>query len=121
MGRVPFFGGIDLCKLGVEHDKYGIKTDERMATNVPGIWAIATWGGRTYLAPVASTRAWWRSRTSLDTRPRLTTRSSGLRILDSRMCIGWSQGTRGQGKRLQREGIQVPFSANGRAMAIGET
>ncbi|KAL8481266.1 hypothetical protein ACS0TY_027695 [Phlomoides rotata] len=40
-GRVPFTGGLQLDKIGVETDKVGrILVNERFATNVPGVYAI---------------------------------------------------------------------------------
>jgi dihydrolipoamide dehydrogenase len=54
-GRMPNFGGLDLDGLGIEYDRRkGIKVDETMATNVPGIWAIGDCVGNLMLAHVAS-------------------------------------------------------------------
>lgn len=54
-GRSPNFGGLDLDGLGVDYDRRtGIKVDETMATNVPGIWAIGDCVGNLMLAHVAS-------------------------------------------------------------------
>lgn len=54
-GRSPNFGGLDLDGLGVAYDRRtGIKVDETMATNVPGIWAIGDCVGNLMLAHVAS-------------------------------------------------------------------
>lgn len=54
-GRMPNFGGLDLDGLGVEYDRRaGIKVDDTMATNVPGIWAIGDCVGNLMLAHVAS-------------------------------------------------------------------
>jgi dihydrolipoamide dehydrogenase len=53
-GRTPNFGGLDLEGLGIEHDRYGIKVDEKMATSVPGIYAVGDCVGGAMLAHVAS-------------------------------------------------------------------
>lgn len=55
IGFKPNSAGLGLDDLGVEIDKRGfIQVDERMATNVPGIWAIGDVTGKFLLAHVAS-------------------------------------------------------------------
>jgi dihydrolipoamide dehydrogenase len=122
MGRVPSFGGIDLSALGVAYDKNGIKTDERMVTNVPGIWAIGDVVGRAYLAPVASAEGIVAIENILG-HPKTMDysvipscvfsipecASVGLKELEAKEK-GWSVKV-----------SKFPFSANGRAQAIGET
>lgn len=55
IGFKPNSAGLGLEDLGVEIDKRGfIQVDERMATNVPGIWAIGDVTGKLLLAHVAS-------------------------------------------------------------------
>lgn len=53
-GRAPYFGGIDLEKLGIEYGEKGIKVDEYYETNVKGIYAIGDVIGGTMLAHAAS-------------------------------------------------------------------
>jgi dihydrolipoamide dehydrogenase len=54
-GFKPNSGGLGLETAGVELDKRGaILIDDRMATNVPGIWAIGDVTGKVMLAHVAS-------------------------------------------------------------------
>ncbi|HOA35888.1 MAG TPA: dihydrolipoyl dehydrogenase [Bacillota bacterium] len=40
VGRKPSFGGLDLEASGIKHVEHGIEVDEKMATNVPGVYAI---------------------------------------------------------------------------------
>ena len=55
IGFKPNSGGLGLEELGVSLDRRGfIQIDERMATNVPGIWAIGDVTGKLMLAHVAS-------------------------------------------------------------------
>ncbi len=55
IGVKPNSKGIGLEELGVEMDERGmIVIDERMATNVPGIWAIGDVTGKLMLAHVGS-------------------------------------------------------------------
>ena len=55
VGRVPNSGDIGLDSVGVEVDERGfIVVDERMRTNVPGVYAIGDVAGRQLLAHKAS-------------------------------------------------------------------
>ena len=55
VGFKPNSQGIGLEEAGVELDKRGfVKIDERMSTNVPGIWAIGDVTGKLQLAHAAS-------------------------------------------------------------------
>ena len=53
-GRAPYFGGIDLERLGIEYGENGIKVDEYYETNVKGIYAIGDVIGGMMLAHAAS-------------------------------------------------------------------
>ena len=47
VGRVPNTGDLGLDKAGVEMDAHGyISVDDRLQTNVPGIWALGDCNGR---------------------------------------------------------------------------
>ncbi len=54
VGRVPNTDWEELDKLGINHDRGRIKTDEKMQTNVRGIYAIGDVNGKYMLAHVAS-------------------------------------------------------------------
>ncbi|MAT43471.1 MAG: dihydrolipoyl dehydrogenase [Anaerolineaceae bacterium] len=57
IGFRPNSKGLGLEEIGVELDGRGfVKIDDRMATNVPGIWAIGDLTGKLLLAHVASTQ-----------------------------------------------------------------
>ena len=53
-GRVPELGNIDVQRLGIELDRKAIKVDEKMRTNIPGIYAVGDVVGKIMLAHVAS-------------------------------------------------------------------
>ncbi|MDO4933556.1 MAG: dihydrolipoyl dehydrogenase [Prevotella sp.] len=53
-GRRPNVEGLGLEVAGVEYDAKGIKTDDRMQTNVAGIYAIGDVNGRCMLAHAAT-------------------------------------------------------------------
>lgn len=53
-GRTPNIDGLNLEAAGVEHSPKGITTDDRMHTNVDGIYAIGDVNGRQMLAHAAT-------------------------------------------------------------------
>lgn len=122
MGRVPCFGGIDLAALGVEHDKGGIKTDDRMRTNVPGIYAIGDVVGKTFLAPVASTEGIVAVENIFGHEARMDYRVVPACVFSIPECasVGLKE-LEAKEKGYEVKVSKFPFSANGRALSIGET
>ena len=53
LGRRPVTAGFGLETIGVEADRTGIRTDERLRTNVPGVYAIGDCNGVSMLAHTA--------------------------------------------------------------------
>jgi mercuric reductase len=56
-GRTPNVEALALERAGVEHGPRGIAVDERLRTNVPGIWAAGDVTATIQLTPVASEQA----------------------------------------------------------------
>jgi mercuric reductase len=56
-GRRPNIEELNLKAAGVETHKLGILVDERMRTNVPGIWAAGDINGQAQFTPVAQYQA----------------------------------------------------------------
>lgn len=56
-GRVPNLDRASLMRIGVEHDKWGIKVDSYMQTTVPGVYAIGDCTGGYMLAHIAYAHA----------------------------------------------------------------
>jgi dihydrolipoamide dehydrogenase len=55
VGRMPYTGGLNLSKIGVETDEKGyVVTDQQMKTNVEGVYAIGDVRGQPLLAHKAS-------------------------------------------------------------------
>jgi dihydrolipoamide dehydrogenase len=124
IGFKPNSADIGLAEVGVELDKRGfVQIDDRMSTNVPGIWAIGDVTGKLLLAHVASAQGIicaeniaGEETITLDYRmmPRATychpqVASFGL--------------TEAQAKE---EGYEVkvgrfPFQANGKSLGLGES
>ena len=53
-GRAPLVDGLGLAGAGVDYSARGIRTDDRGATNVPGLWACGDVTGAHMLAHVAT-------------------------------------------------------------------
>ncbi|MEW6082639.1 MAG: dihydrolipoyl dehydrogenase [Bacillota bacterium] len=121
MGRVPDFGGLDLAALGIEHDSKGIKVDNRMRTSLAGVYAIGDVVGKYYLAPVAS-------REGIIAVEDMFSTGSDMDYKVVPQCVFSSPEAASVGftERAARDaGYSVkvsrfPFSANGKAVALGE-
>ena len=57
VGRTPYTADLGAAEIGIEFDRKAIKTDERMRTNIPGIYAIGDVNARSMLAHTASREA----------------------------------------------------------------
>jgi dihydrolipoamide dehydrogenase len=53
IGQKPYLEGLGLAEAGIMLDSHGIQVDERMATNIRGIYAIGDMTGKGMLAYVA--------------------------------------------------------------------
>lgn len=122
MGRQPEFGGIDLDRLGVRWSPKGIQTDDQMRTNVPGIYAIGDVCGRFYLAFVASAEGMVAADVIAGQDVRVDYRIVPQCVFSIPEIA--SVGVTEKEAKDAGRAIKVskfPFSANGRAMALGET
>jgi len=121
-GRVPELGNIDVQGLGIELDRRAIKVDEKMRTNIPGIYAVGDVVGKIMLAHVAS-------REGIVAVENI----SGKEVLmDYKVvpnCVFSmpevaSVGLTEEEARKENDNIKVskfPFMANGKALGMGET
>ncbi len=122
VGRAPNFGKIDLASLGVEHDRQGIKVKDNMETNVPGVYAVGDVVGKTLLAHGASAEGIVAMGNILGL-PQIMDYSvvpSCVFSIPECASVGLTQA------QAREQGFQVvvskfPFSANGRALSMGET
>jgi len=123
MGMRPSFGGIDLDNLGVAYDsKQGIKVDDHMRTNVPGIYAVGDVVGKYFLAQVASFEGITAVKNIFghDTKMDYTLVPNCVFSIPEVAGIGLRE------KDAKEADIPIkvskfPFTANGRAVVIGET
>jgi len=122
MGREPNFGGLDLDALGIEWDRKGIKINDRLETNVPGIYAIGDVCGRYYLAYVASAEGIVAADViaGKDVRMDYSIVPSCVFSIPEVASVGITEKeAKDAGQTIKVS--KFPFSANGRAMALGET
>ncbi len=124
IGFRPNSSGLGLEDVGVALDGRGfVKIDERMATNVPGVWAIGDLTGKLLLAHVASTQGIV-----------CAENIAGVEtvILDYRMmpratyCHPQVASFGLTEAQAQEEGHEIkvgrfPFQANGKALGLGES
>lgn len=121
-GRAPNFGGLDLDRLGIAHDRRGIKVNRAMETSVQGIYAIGDCVEGPMLAHVASHEGIVAAENAMGKRAEMDYRviPSCVFSLPEVASVGMSE----QEAKEKAVAIQVskfPFAANGKALAQGET
>jgi len=127
MGRVPDFGGLDLKAMGIESDKRGIKVDGRMRTTARGVYAIGDVVGKTYLASVASAEGIVTAEDMFaDHKRDMDYRVVPGVVFSSPECASVGLHEKDALERAASSGREVivskfPFTANGKAIAMGET
>jgi len=121
-GRVPELGNIDVQRLGIELDRKAIKVDEKMRTNIPGIYAVGDVTGKIMLAHVAS-------REGIVAVENIAGKDSLMDYKVVPNCVFSmpevaSVGLTEEEARKENNNIKVskfPFMANGKALGMGET
>ena len=121
-GRVPELGNIDVQRLGIELDGKAIKVDEKMRTNIPGIYAVGDVVGRIMLAHVAS-------REGIVAVENISGKETLMDYKVVPNCVFSmpevaSVGLTEEEARKENNNIKVskfPFMANGKALGMGET
>ena len=121
-GRIPELGNIDVQRLGIELDGKAIKVDEKMRTNIPGIYAVGDVVGRIMLAHVAS-------REGIVAVENISGKETLMDYKVIPNCVFSmpevaSVGLTEEEARKENNNIKVskfPFMANGKALGMGET
>jgi len=121
-GRIPELGNIDVQRLGIELDGKAIKVDEKMRTNIPGIYAVGDVVGRIMLAHVAS-------REGIVAVENISGKETLMDYKVVPNCVFSmpevaSVKVTGEEARKENNNIKVskfPFMANGKALGMGET
>ena len=121
-GRVPELGNIDVQRLRIELDGKAIKVDEKMRTNIPGIYAVGDVVGKIMLAHVAS-------REGIVAVENIFGKEVLMDYKVVPNCVFSmpevaSVGLTEEEARKENDNIKVskfPFIANGKALGMGET
>ncbi|MDH4209705.1 MAG: dihydrolipoyl dehydrogenase [Anaerolineae bacterium] len=120
-GRVPYTEGLGLERLGVSLDGRAVAVDEHMATNVPGVYAVGDVVGGYMLAHVASHEGEVAVEHALG-----MNRAMDYRAVPN--CVFTMPEIGGVGlmeQEVKKQGIpykksRFPFTASGRAVAMGQ-
>lgn len=127
MGRVPDYGGMDMAALGVETTKKGITVDLRMRTKNPNIYAIGDVVGKTYLASVASAEGLVAAEDMFSEHKRdMDYRVVPGVVFSTPECASVGLEEKDAAEAAAAAGREIvvskfPFTANGKAIAMGET
>ena len=115
--------GLGLAETGVKLDaRSNVEVDDQMATNVPGVWAIGDVTGKLLLAHVASTQGIL----CADAMAGKETAPINYQMVPSATYCQPQVASFGMTeKQAQKAGYEVkvgrfPFSANGKALGLGE-
>lgn len=121
-GRRPEINGLNLEGIGVKTERGGINVNENMETNIQGIYAIGDVTGRIMLAHVASAEGVIAAENALGKRRKMDygVIPSCIFCTPQLACVGLTE------REAKEKGFQVkvgvfPFSASGKAAAIGST
>ena len=121
-GRIPDFGNINTKGLGIELQGKAIKVDEKMRTNIPGIYAIGDVVGKIMLAHVASAQG----KVAVENIAGLE-RSMDYRAVPNCVFSMPEVASVGLTEKEAREKYgqvkisKFPYMANGKALGMGET
>lgn len=121
-GRMPNTEGLNLEAAGVEYSPKGITTDDRMHTNVEGIYAIGDVNGRQMLAHAATMQGYMvvneilgkQSGICLDIMP------AAIFTRPEAACIGVSEDSCKE-KGMEYTCRKAFFRSNGKALSMNET
>jgi dihydrolipoamide dehydrogenase len=124
IGVTPNSKGLGLEELGVKiSDRGFVEIDERMATNVPGIWAIGDVTGKLMLAHVGSAQGIIAAENIAGAETITLDYDMLPRVTFSRPQVASFGYTEEQAKERGYE-VKVgrfPFQPNGKALGLGET
>ena len=121
VGRKPNVEGLGLEEAGVRFSKKGIEVNDKMETNVPGVYAIGDVTGKWLLAHYASAQGEVAAKNALGHEERMDERvvPRCVYTIPEVASVGLTE------QKAAEEGYKVkvgrfPFSANGKAAILGE-
>lgn len=121
-GRRPSDGGLDLERLGIARSGRAIAVNERLETSLPGVYAIGDCTGGALLAHRAFYHGEVAAENALGGRRRVDEHAIPYCVYTWPELAGVGltlEQARASGRPCQE--ARFPFSANGRALAMGET
>lgn len=121
-GRRPFFGGLDLDRLGIQYDRRGIMVNEYLETSVSGILAVGDCIGEPLLAHVASMEGIVAAENLFGRKRPIDYRAvpNCVFTFPELASVGHTEASAAEAGIGVRTG-RFNFAANGKAMALGET
>ena len=121
VGRWPYTEGLGVSELGIKMDRRRILVNEFMETSVPGIYAIGDVLGTYMLAHVASYEGEVAVENALGHRRAADYRAVPYCVFATPELAGVGLGEReAKEQGLDYQVVRFPFSASGRALAMGE-
>lgn len=121
-GRKPNLRGINIDGLGLKIERGSIAVDSQMQTSVPGVYAIGDVTGGIMLAHVASMQGIVAAENCAGQRAAMNYEAvpSAIFTYPEIAAVGQTeQALKAEGKKYTSS--KFPFSANGKAIALGET
>ena len=122
VGRTPNIEGLGLDSIGVSFDKRGISTNNKMETNVSGVYAIGDVAGKFLLAHTASEEGVVAAENALGYERKINYRAVPRCVftVPEVACVGLTE------KQAREAGYNLkigrfPFLASGRALTMDET
>lgn len=117
-GRAPRVANLGLESARVDHDRRGVRVDERGATNIPGIWACGDLTGRGWLAHSASRMGEVVVNQLLGRRDRMRYEAVPSVVYTSPevAAVGWTE-DEARRNGMQTVSAKFPLTANGRFLA----
>jgi dihydrolipoamide dehydrogenase len=121
VGRWPYTDGLGVGELGIKMDGRRMMVNEFMETSVPGIYAIGDVLGTYMLAHVASYEGEVAVENALGHRRAADYRAVPYCVFTTPELAGVGLGEReAKEQGLDYQVVRFPFSASGRALAMGE-
>jgi dihydrolipoamide dehydrogenase len=121
VGRKPNLDGLGMEEVGVRFTKKGVEVNEKMETNVPGVYAIGDVTGQWLLAHFASAQGEVAVENALGhpskLNPRVVPRC--VYTLPEVASVGLSEKEAAE-KGFKTKAGRFPFAASGKATAIGQ-
>ena len=109
IGRYCNVKGIGLEELGLDFDRRGVKVDEQMKTNLPGLYAIGDVNGKSMLAHSASRMGEVALKDINGKNDRVRYHAVPWVVYTTPEIASVGYDLEGEGKRLRRGGDQVPL------------